>query len=245
MKSTVYFFLPLLLFFTLSSCKQEIKNEDRFVICQVNPEKESIRLYWKNKDHKILGSIARLKDEVESGHEELLFSMNGGMFEPDHTPKGLYIENFKILKPVDSLSGSGNFYLPPNGVLYITRNHKAGIVTTQQYRQNSLIRYATQSGPMLLMDGKINPLFQKDSKNLNIRNGVGILENGELIFAMSKKEISFYTFARLFKELGCRNALYLDGYVSRAYLPEKNWVQKDGDFGVIIGVTRAQQSLDK
>lgn len=245
MKSIVYFFLPLFLFFTLSSCKQEIKNEDRFVICQVNPEKESIRLYWKNKDHKIMGSIARLKNEVESGHEELLFAMNGGMFEPDHTPKGLYIENFKILKPVDSLPGSGNFYLPPNGVLYITRNHKAGIVTTQQYRQNSLIRYATQSGPMLLMDGKINPLFQKDSKNLNIRNGVGILENGELIFAMSKKEISFYNFARLFKELGCRNALYLDGYVSRTYLPEKNWVQKDGDFGVIIGVTRAQQSLDK
>lgn len=71
------------------------------------------------------------------------------------------------------------------------------------------------------------------------------MENGELIFAMSKKEISFYNFARLFKELGCRNALYLDGYVSRTYLPEKNRVQKDGNFGVIIGVTRAQQSLDK
>jgi uncharacterized protein YigE (DUF2233 family) len=55
---------------------------------------------------------------------------------------------------------------------------------------------------------------------------------------MSKKEINFYAFASLFKSLGCENALYLDGFVSRAYFPEENWIQKDGDFGVIIGITK-------
>lgn len=39
------------------------------------------------------------------------------------------------------------------------------------------------------------------------------------------------------KKKGCKNALYLDGFVSRTYLPEKNWSQLDGNFGVIIGVT--------
>jgi uncharacterized protein YigE (DUF2233 family) len=54
---------------------------------------------------------------------------------------------------------------------------------------------------------------------------------------MSKKAINFYDFAKHFQELGCRNALYLDGFVSRAYLPEQNWIQTTGDLGVIIGVT--------
>ncbi|HXB14083.1 MAG TPA: phosphodiester glycosidase family protein, partial [Bacteroidia bacterium] len=75
------------------------------------------------------------------------------------------------------------------------------------------------------------------SKNLNIRNGVGILPDGKVVFAMSKSEINFYDFAEYFKNLGCRNALYLDGFVSRAYLPEQNWIQTDGDFGVLIGIT--------
>ena len=72
---------------------------------------------------------------------------------------------------------------------------------------------------------------------MNIRNGVGLKENGELVFIQSKKAVNFYHFAQVFKKLDCKDALYLDGYVSRTYLPEKNWVQKDGDFGVIIAVS--------
>ena len=55
---------------------------------------------------------------------------------------------------------------------------------------------------------------------------------------MSKQEVSFYDFAKYFKKIGCENALYLDGFVSRTYLPEKNWIQTDGNFGVIIGVAK-------
>jgi uncharacterized protein YigE (DUF2233 family) len=54
---------------------------------------------------------------------------------------------------------------------------------------------------------------------------------------MSKKEVNLYEFAKYFKDAGCKNALYLDGFVSRTYLPEKDWIQIDGNFGVIIGVT--------
>ena len=93
---------------------------------------------------------------------------------------------------------------------------------------------------MLVVDGKINPLFEQGSKNLNIRNGVGVLPDNKLLFAMSRYEINFYDFANYFKKMGCKNALYLDGFVSRTYLPEKNWLQLDGNFGVIIGVTTKQ-----
>ncbi|WP_264554492.1 phosphodiester glycosidase family protein [Flavobacterium sp. N1861] len=54
---------------------------------------------------------------------------------------------------------------------------------------------------------------------------------------MSKKEINFYDFATYFKKLGCKNALYLDGFVSRTYYPEEKWIQTDGNFGVLIGIT--------
>ncbi|MEI2273277.1 phosphodiester glycosidase family protein [Sphingobacterium sp. ML3W] len=223
MKIITSFILSLLLLFMLS-CKEKIKNEDQFVIYQVSPDKGNVKLYWKNNDHTILRSIARLKKEVEARNETLLFAMNGGMFEPDNSPKGLYIDNFKMLKSIDTLKGNGNSYLPRNGIFYLTRNNQTVIVKTQKFRQSTEIRYATQSGPMLLMNGEINPIFQKDSKNLNIGNGVGILGNGDLLFVLPKEEISFYNLARFFKESGCKNALYLDGFVSRAYLPEKNWV---------------------
>jgi len=90
---------------------------------------------------------------------------------------------------------------------------------------------------MLVIDGDINPAFKQGSNNLNIRNGVGILPDGKIVFAMSKEQISFYDFAGYFKSQGCKNALYLDGFVSQTYLPEKSWIQTDGNFGVIIGVT--------
>ena len=56
---------------------------------------------------------------------------------------------------------------------------------------------------------------------------------------MSKVGVNFYDFANYFKRIGCKNALYLDGFVSRTYLPEKEWIQTDGNFGVIVGVTIA------
>lgn len=234
-----YLLFPLLLLLFIS-CKEKIQDETNFVMYQVNPKRQEVKLYWKNSQNEILKSIRNLKYETESGNKKLLFAMNGGMFEADNTPKGLYIENFKILKPIDTLQGSGNFYLQPNGIFYLTQNNQPGISETKKYKQNPSIKFATQSGPMLLIDGKINNIFQKDSKNLNIRNGVGVLDNGEIIFAMSKKEVNFYSLAQLFKEMGCKKALYLDGFVSRTYLPEKSWIQTDGNFGVIIGVTKSK-----
>ena len=49
--------------------------------------------------------------------------------------------------------------------------------------------------------------------------------------------MSFYDFARYFKEQGCSNALFLDGYISKAYMPELGIEQIDGELGVLIGIT--------
>ncbi len=126
----------------------------------------------------------------------------------------------------------------PNGAFYMTGSNKPFICNTTDFLNKRNIKYATQSGPLVIMKGNIHPSFNKDSKNINIRNGVGILPNGKIIFAMSKRDSEFLRVRVLFKQLGCTDASYLDGYVSRMYLPQKKWLQTDGDFGVMIGIIK-------
>ncbi|WP_298519989.1 phosphodiester glycosidase family protein [uncultured Kordia sp.] len=226
------------------SCTKESPKKQydttRILAYEVNPKKAQLHFYWKNEQGQIYGNAKNLKTQLQANKQELIFAMNGGMYKKDQSPQGLYIEKGKILAPLDRKEeGYGNFYLQPNGIFYITKDNVATICITDSL--NTAIRsikYATQSGPMLVIDGKLHAKLTKGSKNLNIRNGVGVLPNGNLLFAMSKEKINFYDFATYFKENGCQNALYLDGFVSKTYLPEKKYEQMDGNFGVIIGAIK-------
>ncbi len=161
--------------------------------------------------------------------------MNAGMYKKDLSPLGLFIENGKEKNSLNRKKDAyGNFYMQPNGVFVITNDQKGIVCKTEDF-QNQNVKYATQSGPMLLIEGGINSKFRKPSENINIRNGVGILPNGNVLFAMSKEKINLYNFADFFKSRGCKNALYLDGFVSKTYLPKKDYGQLGGNFGVIIG----------
>lgn len=212
-------------------------HDEKILSYTVNPNTQDLQFYWKDDSNHIFKSIANLKSWLDIRHKTLVFAMNGGMYKKDNTPLGLFIQNHQNLSPLDTnTKGYGNFYLKPNGIFYVTSDLKAIVCKTDDFPKSKNIRFATQSGPMLVIDGNLHSAFKKDSKNLNIRNGVGMLPGGKVVFAMSKGPINFYDFASYFKNLGCINALYLDGFVSRTYLPEKQWVQTDGSFGVIIGV---------
>lgn len=230
--SASFFLLTVLVAFTIQSSA----DDDAIISCTVDPAKQDIQLYWKNDKGVILKSIQNLKTFVESKNNRLVFATNAGMYKEDNSPLGLFIQNGKTLAPLNTRNASGNFYMKPNGIFYITTDNKAVVCSTTDFSNNGNIKFATQSGPMLILDGHIHSAFVKGSTNLNIRNGVGILPNNNIVFAMSKKEINFYDFAAYFQKLGCKNALYLDGFVSRTYLPEKHWLQEDGNFGVMIGV---------
>jgi uncharacterized protein YigE (DUF2233 family) len=203
-----------------------------------DPKTQDVRLFWKDDSGRLFGNLERLR--AWCGPGRLIFAMNGGMFRQDHSPVGLFIQQGKKISPLDTSAGEGNFYLQPNGVFYLTADRRAGICPAKAFRDRGQVAYATQSGPMLLIDGSFHPAFREGSANVNIRNGVGILPDNRILFALSKQPLNFYAFARFFRDRGCRNALYLDGFVSRAYLPEEGWIQTDGDFGVIIGVTIRQ-----
>ncbi|MFH6946332.1 phosphodiester glycosidase family protein [Flavobacterium sp. FlaQc-50] len=215
----------------------KVYSDDRFLTYVVDLKKQDLKLYWKNERGQNFGSIQNLKLSIEKKNLELDFVMNGGMYKKDNSPQGLYIEKGKVLFPLDTTKSEGNFYLKPNGVFYLTTDNVPKVCRTEKFYNNGKIVYATQSGPMLVIDGHIHPEFKKGSPNLNIRNGVGILPSGKVVFVLSKKEINFYDFAVYFKDLGCKNALYLDGFVSRAYVPSEKWIQTDGNFGVLFAVT--------
>jgi uncharacterized protein YigE (DUF2233 family) len=216
-----------------------IIQDQRFLQYAVDPQQE-IRMYWKNDRGEKFRNIGNLKDWLEARNETLAFAMNGGMFTNDISPLGLYVEEGNCLTPLDTTVGSGNFYLMPNGVFYLTSGNHAGICKSEEFTSTRDIKYATQSGPMLLIDGEMHPAFRKGSPNVNIRNGVGILPDNRVVFVISKEKVNFYDFASYFSSLGCRDALYLDGAISKAYCPEKNWIQLDGKLGVIVGVTERQ-----
>jgi uncharacterized protein YigE (DUF2233 family) len=233
------FFASFLLLCTAGLFAITLKNKSldaKILAYTVEPKKQNLQLYWKNDKGEILGSIQHLKTYVERKNLTLTFAMNAGMFTEQYSPVGLFIQDGKTIKNINKSNGKGNFNWKPNGVFYITKDNVPVIRQTGEFVNQGNIKNATQSGPMLVIDGKIHDGFKK-STSLYIRNGVGILPNNKVVFAMSKEEITFYDFAKYFQSLGCKNALYFDGAVSQMYLPEKKWIQTGGDFGVIIGVT--------
>ena len=203
---------------------------------EVDPKKQNLAFYWKDKNGKEYKNFKNLKASLAKEKKELTFAMNGGMYNKDGSPQGLYIENGIRKTKLDTVQNAfGNFYLQPNGIFYLTKTNEAFVCTTKKFEENNNILYATQSGPMLLIDGTIHPKLTEGSVNLNIRNGVGILPSGNILFAMSKNKINFFDFATYFKKQACENALYLDGLVSKTYLPAKKWEDLEANFGVIIG----------
>lgn len=199
----------------------------------------NIQFFWRTQAGQRHHSIRDIALQLEENQQSLLFATNGGMFTPSFKPVGLYIEQEKVLQNINLKNEKGNFFMQPNGVFGISKEGTAHIFTSQQFNENweENLQYATQSGPMLLIEGKIHPKFGKKSINKNIRSGVGIIDSKTLVFAISNKPVNFYDFASLFlEEFGCQNALYLDGVISEMYLPELGRWDSTGKFGVIIGV---------
>ncbi len=232
----IRFFLSLLLLSAIAfGAEAQTLSNERFLAYEVYLKSQNLQMIWKDSDGKTVSNFKTLKQQLAEDGKTLVFAMNGGMFRVDQSPQGLYIENGKELHQINKVQEAyGNFYMQPNGIFYITNQQEAVVVATKDFEPNKDIKFATQSGPMLLIDGDFHPAFNKGSSNLNIRNGVGVLPNGNLLFVMSKVEVNFYDFAQFFKELGCQNALYLDGAVSRTYLPSQQWQQLEGGFGVMI-----------
>lgn len=222
-----------LLFSVVSNGQSTLDSLFKFKI--IDPKVDSVQFFHRNNQGQIYKTFEQIDKDMEKQGFDLLLAFNGGMYLKDFTPQGLYIVDGQQRKKIDlTPKAYGNFYLQPNGVFYIDSTGHSGIVPSTKFEEVVPVRVATQSGPMVLIDGQFNPHLIKGSKNLNLRNGVGILPDGRIIAAISKDKVNFYDFATFFKNHGCENALYLDGFVSRWY--EKGGQYSPMQFGVIVGV---------
>jgi uncharacterized protein YigE (DUF2233 family) len=238
LKSPLKYVLLLLTILGLCSYQTvQTKNDKNITHYVVDCSKVHVKMYWKDDNDIALGYLTKLDTFLSKHGKKLLFAMNGGMFKSNATPAGLYIEKGKIIAPMNTQQGQpGNFYLDKKGIFYLTKDRKAGITTDLRSFTVSKTAYATQSGPMLVINGEIATFCKPGSSNVYKRNAVGILPDGRVLFAMSSSKINFYDFALYFKKQGCINALYLDGFNSNVLIPGKTTEGEHVPYTIIIGV---------
>ena len=199
-------------------CQTVTYEHSEYTVCEVDLRRQSVRLFWKKPDGQPYGYPSSLPRRLVTSRR-LLFATNGGMYHPDNSPVGLYIEDGRELVRVNTNAGPGNFHMRPNGVFYVT-GEVAGILETRSFiNQRPHVDFATQSGPMLVIDGKVHPRFARYGGSIKYRAGVGSRERNSVVFAISESEVSFGEFARLFRDkLRCKNALFLDGEARPAFI---------------------------
>jgi uncharacterized protein YigE (DUF2233 family) len=209
-----------------------------YTVCTFDARRDDIRIHWKDADGKPYAGFSRLAEALAAQGRRLLFAMNGGMFEADLSPVGLFIENGKQKHRADTRDGASNFHMKPNGVFYVADGVAGVAETTRFLSAGPLARYATQSGPMLVVDGRIHPKLHPTGTSAKIRNGVGVRDGSAVVFAISDEPVTFYAFAQLFRDgLDCPNALFLDGTVSSLYAPGLGRNDALSTLGPIISVS--------
>jgi uncharacterized protein YigE (DUF2233 family) len=195
-----------------------------FRVVRIDLHHDALSLHWRDPaTDQPYTDIDNLRVWGEAHGKHLLFAANAGIYDRKAAPLGLYVENGKTLVPLNLARGNpaaGNFSLQPNGVFAIYPDGHAAVRTSADFKADAKpAQWATQSGPMLLIDGKINPRFDDGSTSLKWRSGVCASSPHEVVFAVSKTPVNFHDFAALFRDkLGCRDALYLDGSISQIYV---------------------------
>lgn len=199
-------------------CRNLVFEGGRYTACTVDLRRHDLDLYLDAPDGTPYGSLSRLTGSPAG--QGLVMAMNAGMYHPDFAPVGLYVQGGRQRTPASTADGPGNFHLKPNGIFYVAR-HRAGLLETGAYLKRRIEPdLATQSGPMLVVGGEIHPQISADGPSRKVRNGVGVRDPRTVVFAISDEPVSFGAFARLFRdELGCRDALFLDGSISALYAP--------------------------
>lgn len=221
------------------SCGRMEHDGQRYVVCQVEAEAEpALRLWQDGPDGRPLNNFNNIRRQLAQG-EALSFAMNAGMFHPDYRPVGLLVIDGDELSPIVTGGSNDNFGMLPNGVFCTGGARPFQVVESRAFADaRPDCRLATQSGPMLVIDGDLHPRFLVDSDSRYIRNGVGVSPDGQTAwFVISDRAVTFHEFGRLFRDgLGVRDALYFDGSISRLYAPSVNRADFGRSMGPIIGL---------
>lgn len=221
-----------------AECYDDDFNGASYTVCRATFGVDDVRLFHLDQSGEPYGQFYSLANDLRDQDQRLVFAMNAGMYHDDLSPVGLYIEaGIETMRVVTS-AGPGNFGMLPNGVFCISPDGMQVLETLEYVAARPKCTYATQSGPMLVIDGAYHPRFYPDSTYNNIRNGVAVI--GDIAhFVISNDRVNFYTFAQYFKDrLRAQNALFLDGRISRLYAPDLNRYDLGWSVGPMVGVVK-------
>ena len=216
-----------------SPCSERQFEGSRFIVC--DPKNGELRLIAASAKEQPIRSFAGVGRSI--GADKVAFAMNAGMFDDDGRPIGLAVVNGVQKHRINLRNGGGNFHLMPNGIFAVRQDGSAAVMRSDAY-QPANIRFATQSGPMLVIDGKLHPAFEKDGQSRLIRNGVGV-SGGKALFVISEDPVSFGKFARFFRDgLKTPDALFFDGSVSSLWDPANGRMDSHSELGPIVVVLK-------
>lgn len=226
-----------------------INGDNSFIAFIADPKKHSLRIHGQGEsiigERKVpFNTLSSIQKKLALEQQDVLMLTNGGMFTNSYNAEGLLIIDSQEISAIDTGNSEQflNFYFKPNGIFYI-ENDEFKISETMNFLQACAAGdinpvFATQSGPMLLLDDKIHDGFNQDSQSKKIRSGVGVLDNGKAIFIVSQTELTFYDFANLFQSLfSVKDALFLDGAISKIYVKDLIGSGMGHKFGPIVSVS--------
>ena len=215
-----------------ATCEDFRFESNRYTVCEVDLQENGARLFWKDDAGELYGGFDTLPEDV-------LIATNGGMYHEDRRPVGHYLENGTEVVPPITSAGPGNFGLLPNGVLCLNGGHAAIVESRDYAAARPACTYATQSGPMLVIDGKLHPRFLAESTSRKRRGGVGVSADGQTLFiAVTWNAVNFHSFGTLFKDgLGTPNALFTDGTITRLFDRASGRADGGAQMGPILAIT--------
>lgn len=220
-------------------CTQQEYDGNTYTLCEADLAVDQLRLFLSDAEGQTYGYFSAVDQALETQRLQLGFAMNAGMYHDDRAPVGHYVEDGVEVQRVIENAGPGNFGLLPNGVLCLREGSADVFETLSFVKEAPVCQHATQSGPMLVIDGALHPRFLADGTSRYIRNGVGTSTDGQrAVFVISDNPVTFHEFGSFFRDaLALPNALYFDGNISRIRAPALG--REGGGFlalGPIIGV---------
>tara|TARA_A100001391_G_scaffold53249_3_gene32502 strand:+ start:35598 stop:36431 length:834 start_codon:yes stop_codon:yes gene_type:complete len=218
------------------ACEVITFESQRFADCIADPAKHTITTALRSSGGTPYRSFAAYREGNKQA--DVAFAMNGGMFDNEGLPIGYYVQNSDRLQTLNRAGGPGNFHLKPNGVFFGSGS-KWQVLDTEKFYATVSDRpeFGTQSGPMLVIDGRIHPEISENGPSRLLRNAVGVDEQGRAHFVISQGPISFGVIARLFRDrLKTPNALFLDGSVSSLWDPVADRMDARAPLGPLIVV---------
>ena len=210
-------------------------------ICTIDTERDRLELFLRDESGAPFKFFSALQRHLERSERHLVLAMNAGMYHGNFDPVGLLVIDGVEIAPLNLQSAAGNFFLKPNGVFALTASGPR-IVESSLYPSLQNVELATQSGPLLVIDGALHPAFRKESTSKYVRNGVGILNEHTVLLAITEQPVTLYDFAMFFRDgLGCKDALYLDGGVSSLYSAALQRKDVRAALGPILAITEVSR----